>query len=198
LLVVPATGEQREEPTRRKPGRGHLLKLTTALGCFGLVGAFWWAGSQATEQTRSGSTVLPASAVSKRVRWIDYGAGLERARVEGKPMLVTFVTDWCPYCGKMNRNTWHSPSVVERLDDLIPVRVDAEDELVRNGYSGIELAGRYNVQGYPANFLLDSEGRLVSRRDGYLAPRQLLEWIDSTVGRQPGSGSSATSQSVSR
>jgi thioredoxin-related protein len=69
------------------------------------------------------------------------------------------------------------------MSSLVAVRVDAEDSRERDGFSGPELALRYGVRGFPANLLIDGEGRVLARADGYLSPGQLLSWIDRSVGR---------------
>ncbi len=99
---------------------------------------------------------------------------MARARAEGKPVLATFVTDWCPYCSKMGKQTWRAAEVAERMADFVPVRVDAEK-------SGAQVAARYGVGGYPAQFLLDADGSVISRFDGYQSPRELLSWIDGAL-----------------
>ena len=84
------------------------------------------------------------------------------------------------------KKTWRASSVIARLDDLVTVRVNAEGQREVNGHTGAGLAARYGVRGYPAQLLLDSEGRVISRHDGYQTSGQLLSWIDRELG--PGTG----------
>ena len=69
---------------------------------------------------------MPASKQDRLV-WTDFGTGIDRARAEGKPLLVYFFAGWCGYCKKMDRETWAHPSVVERTDALVPVEVDIKN-----------------------------------------------------------------------
>ena len=110
------------------------------------------------------------------------GEGVQIARDAGKPVLATFVTDWCPYCSKMGKKAWRSADVLDLLDDVVTVRVDAEEQRERNGYVGIELARRYGVRGYPAQLLLDADGLVLARYDGYQEPGQLLSWLERALG----------------
>lgn len=185
LLAVPATGDPRRGAPPRIAAASNRIGPVgwTALACFlGLVVVGMSADTGGPPPARTGG--LPASAVSKRIRWIDFGAGLARAREEGKPVLATFITDWCPYCSKMARKTWRASSVVERLDAVVPVKVDAESTRESNGHTGRELAARYGVSGYPVQMLLDAEGGVIARVDGYQSPRQLLDWIDEVLARR--------------
>ncbi len=125
-----------------------------------------------------GPAALPAAAVIKRVQWQPYRAALERAREHGRPMLVTLEASWCPYCKKMDRNTWKAPDVARQLEDVITVRLDAED-----GADGSTVASRYEVRGFPPQLLLDGQGQLLSRADGYQTPRQFLAWLEQGMRR---------------
>ena len=124
LLLLPATGAPSPQAQSAPRQWGAVVGLTTALGMAGLVGSFVWAlpGDSSTPT----ATELPASAIARRISWQRFDDGLRRAREENKPMLVTFVTDWCPYCTKMERNTWRASSVIERMSGLVAVKVDAE------------------------------------------------------------------------
>jgi thiol:disulfide interchange protein len=151
--------------------------------CFlGLIGLGVVRGPDGSPPATERAGALPSSAIAKRVAWNGFGEGLLRARREGKPVLATFVTDWCPYCTKMARKTWRTSSVASRLDAVVPVRVDAEEARASGGPSGSELAARYGVSGFPVQILLDGEGRVLARYDGYQTPRQLLGWLDDALG----------------
>jgi thiol:disulfide interchange protein len=195
LLAVPATGD----PTRGATPRAVAASSTVGpLGWIalaslvGLLAAGMSAETETTSPVSAREGGLPASAIGKRVRWADFGGGIARAGAEGKPVLATFVTDWCPYCTEMARETWRASSVAERLDDFVPVRVDVEDAGATGGYTGPELAARYGVAGYPVQIVLDSEGRVLARYDGYQSPRQLLAWLDELRLDDPASGSATS------
>jgi len=185
LLVHPATGDVRRgapENTASSRGRANrLFGVTTAFSSIGLLGLALWA-YQGPAVESEGPVVLPASLAGQRVSWSDFASGLSSARNEGKPMLVTFVASWCGYCKKMDRTTWKHPSVVERLEsDVIAVRVDTEDAVERGGFSGTELAGRYQVHGTPTQLLLGADGRILSLAGGFQSARDLLDWLDRSL-----------------
>ena len=180
LLAVPASGNPARGATPRVAAASNVvgpLGWTALISFVGLVVVGMSVDTGATTSpTREGA--LPASAIGKRVEWTDFGSGLARAQSEDKPVLVTFVTGWCPYCTKMSRKTWSASSVASRVEEFVMVKVDAEKAGRANGPSGPELAARYGVAGYPAQLLLDPEGRVIARFDGYQSPGELLDWID--------------------
>jgi thiol-disulfide isomerase/thioredoxin len=190
LLVVPATGAVRATPAgdTGSPSRaGRLFGALAAVGALGLGVSLWLGGATALPGGDDEPTALAVNLLPGRVSWSDFEAGLEQARVERKPMLVTFVTNWCGYCQKMDRTTWKNRSVLERMDEVVPVRIDAEERARPNGYSGVELASRFQVHGFPTLLLIDVDGSVVARVSGYLAPRELLGWIEDSfdeIGRK--------------
>jgi len=171
LLLHPATGRPRE--ARRGLG---------APGAAACLGALGFAAGLGLAPTRPPevAAALPAAAVAGRVAWSGWDEGLARGAREGRPVLVTVVTRWCAYCQKMAATTWKSPRVAERMQDLVAVRVDAED-----GSAGSRAAEEYGVAGYPAQLLLSPEGRLLARVDGYQSAAELLAWLDRSL---PGPG----------
>jgi thiol-disulfide isomerase/thioredoxin len=185
LLAVPTTGAaDGRTPVAVVPSSrsGRLFGVLTAIGALGLGFSLWFGGAAALPGDRDESAELIASRHVDRVSWSDFGTGLEQSRAERKPMLVTFVTNWCGYCRKMDQTTWKHPSVLERMDEVVPVRIDAEEQEPRGDYSGAELAARYQVNGFPTMLLLDVDGRVVARTGGYLVPRDLLSWIEDSFG----------------
>ncbi len=191
LLAVPATGDPSRGSLPTRPARSaRLLPGVAALSGLAFAGAVLvWAGASTSGgDTPPGNAAapkraapLPQAAEATQINWTDFATGLDRARAEGKPLLVTFVTDWCAYCKKMDRATWRARAVVERMRDVIAVRIDAEESSARVGPSGEELARKYRVTGYPATVLLDANERTISRADGYLEPGRLLQWLDRSV-----------------
>lgn len=176
LLAIPPTGKlaQRGDP---KPGGA--LAVASVVGVLALGFSLVWG----TFADAKGSAAEPIriAGLSSRVSWKDFGAGLELAGTESKPIFVVFETNWCGYCKKMNRSTFKDPRVVERLNELVAVKIDAEGDKRINGYSGRELALRYGVAGYPALMLLDPGGKVRSRTSGFLSVREFLEWVEDGV-----------------
>ncbi len=184
LLLAPASGDPRRcavDPARTPSNIVGTLGWTALVSLVGLVTMVWATEPVKVVGQRSDDLALPAAAIGKSIRWTDFDTGMERARGEGKPILATFVTDWCPYCTKMNTKTWRASAVAERLEELVPVRVNVEEKQGAGRAQGPVLAARYGVHGYPVQLLLDPDGRVVSRFDGYQSPPQLLAWLDDAL-----------------
>ncbi len=198
LLLTPASGDPRRraaDPARTPANTVGAVGWTALVSSLGLLAVIWGTDSVGVVESRSDDRALPTAAIGKSIRWMDFDAGMERARGEGKPILATFVTDWCPYCSKMNTKTWRASAVAERLEELVPVRVDVEERTGTGSTPGAALAARYGVHGYPAQLLLDPDGRVVSRFDGYQSPPELLAWLDNALGERSAAGSTPARRS---
>ncbi len=102
----------------------------------------------------------------------DLPAALERARAEGKPVLVNFYADWCVWCKKLESTTLRDNAVKTVLrDQVIPVSLNVDSD-------GRELSNEYRVDGLPTILVLDGNGREIGRIPGYMAPTGFLEQVE--------------------
>ena len=185
LLLFPGTGAVRTPQRAPAPGLGRVLAWGCAFGTLGFAASLTFLelpiGVPITVDAQGGAQ--PARAVSERIYWSDFATGLERASSEQRPVLAYFTANWCGYSKKMDRTTWKSPAVIERLAGIVAVRVDVDETQPRNGQTGVDVAARYGVQGTPTLAVLDRNGQVLSRTSGYLDEHQLLEWLDRSAGR---------------
>jgi thiol:disulfide interchange protein len=193
LLLLPATGDVRRGLASDKLPAPALARVLGVLAGLALAGAAagLWLGATPGDATEPDASV-GSSPLAERVRWSSFGRGMERALEEDKPLLVSFVANWCGYCRKMDRTTWKDPEVVRRTGEIVAVRVDAEEGRRRDGFSGRELAQRYGVEGYPTLIVMDPEGREIARTGGYQEPGQLTAWLDGSLARRRRAGGEAT------
>ena len=120
---------------------------------------------------RATGAEAPASAIAWRT---DFEAALAEARSANKRVLVDFSADWCPPCVAMKHDVWPHPQVVEAVDaGHVALLVDADRDTV--------LAARYGVSAIPTVLLLDADGRVVKRNDGYLSRSGLLRFLAETA-----------------
>jgi thioredoxin:protein disulfide reductase len=188
LLLASRTGDPERGLTAKvRPWRrtGRVVAWVT-VGAFVLLVA---AGVPAIRRQRppppveAGSYPGPARAAQLpgRTEWLDYGPGIERARATGRPLFIDFYATWCGPCKLMERKTFTDASVSRRLAEIVAVKVDSEETEKRSGHRGADVADRFHVMAYPTLVVLDSEGREVSRRTGFVPPDEFEAWLTRSV-----------------
>jgi len=109
----------------------------------------------------------PASAVAWRT---DLAGALVEARTAHKGVLVDFSASWCPPCIAMKHEVWPDAEVARAINaGYVPVAVDAD-----NSHG---LSERYNVDNLPTVLLLDADGRVAKRNEGYLPTSGVLRLL---------------------
>lgn len=104
-------------------------------------------------------------------------AALERARSEGKLVMVDFETEWCAACKEFDRTTLADARVRAALGSVVPLKLDADRE-------GKELAERFGVDGFPTVVFLDGRGTEVGRIPGLLPAGPFLEELEDVLARE--------------
>ena len=191
LLLFPGTGAVRTPQPARAPVVGRILGWGCVICTVGVAASLTFLELPANVplNLEAKGRAQPARAAADRVYWSDFATGLGRAADEQRPVLAYFTANWFGYCKKMDRTTWKSPAVIERMADMVAVRIDVDETKPRNGQAGSDVAARYGVQGTPTLAVLDGDGQVVSRTSGFLDDRQLLDWLDRSVGRPSGQAS---------
>jgi thiol:disulfide interchange protein len=107
---------------------------------------------------------------------ISFDEALERARAEKKLVFVDVYADWCTWCTKMDEDVFVDSRVQRALLGFVPIKVDAD----KGG--GRAVADRYRVSGLPAYLLIDGDGNLVGRFDGYWPVEPFLAKLGRAAG----------------
>jgi len=186
LLLAPQAPSPSTPPW---PRLGRLLGWSAALGSLAAAASLTfidWPHGVPLLPGAVGESSRVASVRPQRVGWSDFTSGVERAAAEQKPVVVNFTASWCGYCKQMDRTTWRDPAVIERLEGVVPVRVDVDETRApRGGEPGADVANRYGVRGTPTLLVLDGQGRVLSRTSGYHDAHQLLDWLDGSLATRP-------------
>ena len=93
-----------------------------------------------------------------------------RAKREDRFVLLDLEAVWCHWCHVMDATTYQDPAAVALLKSkYIVVRVDQD--------SRPDLAGRYEDYGWPATIVFDREGHEIVKRQGYIAPKEMVSMV---------------------
>lgn len=102
------------------------------------------------------------------INWITaFPEGLTLAKSKEKSIMVSFYTDWCKWCKKLEETTYPDPEVVEFSSDLVCMKIDAGKDTV--------ISKRLRIHGYPSTLFLESDGKEIDRIVGYLPPEKFLK-----------------------
>lgn len=106
------------------------------------------------------------------LKWMPFEDGLALAKNSNRMVLIDFYTDWCGWCKKMDKDTYGDPEVQAYLiKHYVIIKLDAESsKKVR--YNDIELtqqelAGSFEVKGFPSTVFLKSGGEPLTILPGY-------------------------------
>ena len=116
-----------------------------------------------------GGCAEPAAA-PKVFSTLPYEQAQSLARTDHKLLLVDATATWCGPCQKMEQTTWRDEQVAAWLAAhavAVQVDVDAQGELAR----------QLGIEAMPT-LIVFRDGSEVVRRMGYLAPDELLAWLE--------------------
>jgi thioredoxin 1 len=99
----------------------------------------------------------------------NFTEALSKAKAENKLVFMDAYTSWCGPCKMMKQNTFPDAMVGKVFNEkYVSVAIDME------AGEGIELAQKYQVQGYPTLLFLDAEGNIIKNELGYRDPAGLI------------------------
>jgi uncharacterized protein YyaL (SSP411 family) len=115
-------------------------------------------------------------------------ASFDKARNDGKPILLSLSAVWCHWCHVMDETTYSDDGVIRFINEnFIPVRVDADMRP--------DIDGLYNQGGWPSTVVF-SPGGVIVRGGTYIAAEEMIPWLAQALasyrrggpsyGREPG------------
>lgn len=114
-------------------------------------------------------------AEASSIRWQPFEEGMALGKSEGKKIYISFYTNNCSFCRRMQLETFRDPSVVSFMNEFfVPIRVNSNRDR--------EIAMNFRVRGVPDNWFMMSDGEIIGRRPGYISPDdffQLLKQVKS-------------------
>lgn len=118
------------------------------------------------------------------VKWLPLKEGLEKSKVEKKPMIVDFFYgQGCRRCEELQKDTYEDPSIAKKImDDFIPVRVDLRNELTEEEEA---LGNQFDYKKDCMLLFLDINGDVIKDPFGKklcfmdtVEPEQFIAYLD--------------------
>ncbi|HZO87249.1 MAG TPA: thioredoxin family protein [Chthonomonadaceae bacterium] len=105
-----------------------------------------------------------------RIAWqSSLSDAMDESRRTGKPILLVFHADWCPFCRRMERETFADPTVARLSRNFICVKVDTETAY------GKQLCEEYAVDAYPYVIFFSDPNTIVKTIEGFQSPDAFVE-----------------------
>jgi thiol:disulfide interchange protein DsbD len=151
--------------------------LALLLGVAYLIGALSGARDIQRPLSALGNS-RAAETYSLRFERIKSGAELDTriAQAKGKRIMLDFYADWCVSCKEMERNTFSSADVQDKLKGTLLLQAD----VTSNNADDKALLQRFQLFGPPATLFFDATGieRSDSRVTGYQSPDIFLQSLN--------------------
>jgi len=107
------------------------------------------------------------------IPWLDgLGHGLNRAKVENKPVLILITTTNCPYSQSYLDEVMNDANVVELAKAFIPVHLVLPP---------LEIMDQLDVSGFPYLLILDHRMKILRRIAGYVTVPQLITQLEKVL-----------------
>jgi thioredoxin-related protein len=101
----------------------------------------------------------------------DWQKALVEAQKQDKLIFLDAYASWCGPCKLLKKNTFPDKGAGDYFNKhFINVAIDMEKG------DGPALAKKFHVSAYPTLIITDAEGNLVSYTQGYIKPKQLIEF----------------------
>ena len=100
----------------------------------------------------------------------DWTAALALAKAENKPIFVDVYATWCGPCKKL-KSTFKDPEVGAYFNkNFVNIRIDGETQ------DGIQFRNRYQINSYPTLLIVDYDGKVKTRAQGFMKPYILINF----------------------
>lgn len=111
-----------------------------------------------------------ASLQAQEIHWkSSLPEGLKAARENHSLVFVQVVTEWCGYCQRLQKEDYPRPEIKSLLAQFITVSIDGDRQP--------QVASDFHARGYPTLLILQPDGSIIARIDGYPGPQRLKDTL---------------------
>ena len=105
-----------------------------------------------------------------KIDWLEWNdETFQRAKAEGKPILLDISAVWCHWCHRLDSDTYSVPEIAEYIEShFIPIRVDTDKRP--------DINRRYNMGGWPTTAFLTPDGQVIGGGT-YMPPEQMRQLL---------------------
>jgi len=132
--------------------------------------------TQSAATAAQSSVEAPASAKkASDLAWQPWSnAVFAQAKQQKRFVLLDLEAVWCHWCHVMDENTYSDPEVIKMLrEHYIVVKADQD--------ARPDLSNRYEDYGWPATVVFNGDGHEIVKRQGYLAPDEMLSMLQAIL-----------------
>jgi thiol:disulfide interchange protein DsbD len=107
----------------------------------------------------------------------DEKVAVEKAKAEGRPLLIDFTAEWCAACKEIAKETFSDPRVMQKAmaARFVAVKIDATNE---DDTQVDAVKSKYKVVGLPTVVLYDSTGKERKRFNQFVGPEPFLSALE--------------------
>lgn len=117
------------------------------------------------------------------ISWYGIEDGMEKAKKEGKSILMFFYTDWCVYCKKMDNMVFNDPEVSKYMNEkFINIRVNPEKNKEQISVMGqkmnpVQFMQQIGASGFPTTMFWDKKQKPLTVLPGFTEKDTFLSVI---------------------
>jgi thioredoxin-related protein len=124
-----------------------------------------------------------ANEVGVKTEWTGFDQAMIRAAAEKRYVIIDFSTEWCKWCKVMLAKTYTDPQVVKAVQEkflAVPIDGESSEKITYLGQTltQADFTMKMKVEGFPTTVFMDSEGRVLEKRAGYIDAPTFLKMLD--------------------
>jgi thioredoxin 1 len=105
-----------------------------------------------------------------------WAEALALAKKDNKLVFLDVYASWCGPCKKLKKRTFSNNKVGAYFNEhFINVSLDGEMD------EGVNVSSQYNVTSYPSLYLINGDGKIISKAEGFLSANEIIKFGKSVI-----------------